>query len=125
MVEDVIRNARLTASGRKLFTSEQKLYIVNAWEASNLSAPEFCRRHGLLTPVLYLWRKNAKRGAIMSMQNDGELHSKTEMDALKKENEELKLALAEAELHKRVLKKKLEMDELKKQKSNLYQRNSI
>lgn len=56
----------------------------------------------------------------MGIQNDGQLHSKAELDALRKENEELKLALAEAELHKRVLKKKLEMDELKKQKSNRF-----
>ncbi len=34
------------------------------------------------------------RGAIMGIQNDGEMHSKTEFEALAKENEQLKLALA-------------------------------
>jgi hypothetical protein len=38
----------------------------------------------------------------MGIKNDGQLYSKVEFDALKKENEELKLAFAEAELHKRV-----------------------
>lgn len=120
MIEEVINNARTSASGRKQFTSDQKVYIVESWESSGLSAPEFCRRYDLTTPQLYQWRKNSKRGAIMGIQNDGEIHPKTEMDALRKENEELKLALAEAELHKRVLKKKLEMDEQKKKKSNLF-----
>ncbi len=59
----------------------------------------------------------------MGIQNDGDMHSKTEFDALTKENEQLKLALAEAELDKRILKKKLEMDELKKQKSQPYRKN--
>lgn len=120
MIEEVINNARTSASGRKQFTSDQKVYIVESWESSGLSAPEFCRRYDLTTPQLYQWRKNSKRGAIMGIQNDGEIHPKTEMDAPRKENEELKLALAEAELHKRVLKKKLEMDEQKKKKSNLF-----
>lgn len=102
MVEEVINSARLSLNGRKLFTSDQKVYIVNAWEASDLSAPEFCRRYGLTTPQLYTWCKNSKRGAIMGIQTEGQLHSKTEMDALRNENKELKLALAEAELHKRV-----------------------
>lgn len=106
MVEEVIKNARLSANGRRLFTSDQKVYIVEAWEASGLSAPEFCRRYGLITTILYTWRRNSKRGAVMGVQNDGNLHSKTEMDALKKENEQLKLALAEAELDKRILKKR-------------------
>jgi transposase len=116
MVEEVIKNAKLSSSGRKLFSSDQKVYIVNAWESSGLSAPEFCRKYGLITPTLYTWRKNSKRGAVMGIQNDGEIHSRTELNALKKENEQLKLALAEAELDKRILKKKIEWDELEERR---------
>jgi len=123
MVEEIIKNCRISLSGRKLLTSEQKVYIVNAWETSNMSAPEFGRRYGLTTPQLYMWRKNSKRGAIMGIQNEGELHSKTEIDTLKKENGQLKLALAEAELDKRILKKKLEMDEQKKMKLKHFPKN--
>ncbi len=120
MVEEVIKNARLSANGRRLFTSDQKVYIVEAWESSGMSAPEFCRKYGLITTILYTWRKNSRRGAVMGVQNEGNLHSKTEMDALKKENEQLKLALAESELDKRILKKKIEMNEQKEKKSNLF-----
>lgn len=74
MIEEIIRSARLSASGRKLFSSEQKVYIVDAWESSYMTCPEFCRRFGLITSQLCHWRKNAKRGAIMSIKNDGDLH---------------------------------------------------
>ncbi len=120
MVEEVIKSARLSSNGRRLFSSEQKVYIVEAWESSGMSAPEFCRRYDLVTPALYNWRKNSRRGAVMGIKNDGNVHSKTEIDALKKENEELKLALAEAELDKRILKKKIELDEQEERKLTLF-----
>ncbi len=123
MIEEIIKNARLSLNGRKLLTSDEKVYIVDSWESSGLSAPEFCRKYGLATPQLYTWRKNSKRGAIMGIKNKGDVHSKAEITALKKENEELKLALAEAELHKRVLKKKLKMDEMRNQKSKQLPKN--
>ena len=91
MIEEIIKNARLTSSGRKLLTSEQKAYIVEAWEDSKMTCPEFCRRFGLITSQLYHWRKNAKRGAIMSIKNDGELHSKAELEALRYENPKKKV----------------------------------
>jgi len=46
----------------------------------------------------------------MSIKNDGDLHSKAELEALKRENDELKKALGEATLDMKILKKKLEMD---------------
>ncbi|MBI9064653.1 MAG: transposase [Marinilabiliaceae bacterium] len=60
MVEEINKNARLSASGRKLLTSEQKACIVEGWENSGLSCPEFCRRHGLISSQLYKWRADAK-----------------------------------------------------------------
>lgn len=124
MVEEVIKNARLTAGGRKLLSSEQKAYIVEEWESSGLSCPEFCRRHGLISSQLYKWRTDAKSGAIMSIKNEGDLHSKTELEALKRENDELKKALGESTLDIKVLKKKLEMDQQRNKKLNRYPGNS-
>ncbi len=46
MIEEIIKNARLSGSGRKLFTSKQKAYIVELWEATNMACPGFCRRFG-------------------------------------------------------------------------------
>ena len=47
MIEEIIATARRASNGRKLFSSEQKVYIVDIWENSELSAPEFCRHYGL------------------------------------------------------------------------------
>ncbi|SDC86732.1 Transposase [Algoriphagus faecimaris] len=123
MIEDLIKNARLSSSGRKLLTSQQKAFIVEDWESSGLSCPEYCRRHGLITSQVYSWRSLAKSGAIMSIKNQGDLHSKAELEMLRKENEELKKALGESTLDIKILKKKLEMDQLRNKKLNRYPEN--
>lgn len=117
MVDEILKSVRISANGRKLLTSEQKVYIVDFWEKSGLSAPEFCRRYDIIATQLYKWRADSKRGAVMGVRNEGELHSKTELEALRKENEELKKALGEATLDMKILKKKLEWDEQRKLKS--------
>lgn len=124
MIEELIKNARLSSSGRKLLTSQQKAFIVEDWESSGLSCPEYCRRHGLITSQVYNWRSDAKSGAIMSIKNQGDLHSKAELEMLRKENEELKKALGESTLDIKILKKKLEMDQLRNKKLNRYPGNS-
>ena len=120
MTEDLMKNARVTAGGRRVLTSPQKASIVEDWESSGLSCPEFCRRHGLITSQLYKWRSDAKSGAVMSIKNEGDLHSKAELEMLRKENEELKKALGESVLDIKILKKKLEMDQRRNKKLNRY-----
>ena len=124
MVEEIIKNARLSSNGRKMLTSEEKACIVDSWETSGLSCPEFCRRHGLIASQLYKWRTDAKTGAVMGIKNDGDLHSKTELEILRRENEELKRALGESTLDIKILKKKLEMDQQRNQKLKRYPGNS-
>jgi len=124
MVEEIIKNARVTPSGRKILSSVEKASIVEGWESSGLSCPEFCRRHGLISSQLYKWRSDAKKGAVMSIKNDGDLHSKAELEMLRKENEELKKALGESTLDIKILKKKLEMDQQRNKKLNRYPENS-
>jgi transposase-like protein len=120
MVEEIIKNARVTSAGRRILSSIQKASIVEDWESSGLSCPEFCRRHGLIASQLYKWRSDAKTGAVMSIKNDGELHSKAELEMLRRENEELKKALGESTLDIKILKKKLEMDQQRNKKLNRY-----
>lgn len=124
MIEELIKNARVSSSGRKLLTSQQKALLVEDWESSGLSCPEYSRRYGLITSQVYKWRSDAKTGAIMSIKNQGDLHSRGELDRLRKENEELKKALGESTLDIKILKKKLEMDQLRNKKSNRYPGNS-
>jgi transposase-like protein len=120
MVEELMKNARVTSSGRRILSSIEKASVVEYWESSGLSCPEFCRRHGLLASQLYKWRSDAKTGAVMGIKNDGNLHSKAELEMLRKENEELKKALGESTLDIRILKNKLEMDEQRNKKLNRY-----
>jgi transposase-like protein len=124
MTEDLIKNARVTSGGRRILTSIQKASIVEDWESSGLSCPEFCRRHGLIASQLYKWRSDAKTGAVMSIKYEGDLHSKAELEMLRKENEELKKALGESTLDIKILKKKLEMDQQRNRKLNRYPGNS-
>ena len=105
MVEEIIKNARVTGGGRRILSSIQKATIVEDWESSGLSYPEFCRRYGLIASQLYKWRSDAKTGAIMSIKNDGDLHSRAELEMLRRENEELKKALGESTLDIKILKK--------------------
>lgn len=120
MTEDLMKNARVTSGGRRILSSVQKASIVEDWESSGLSCPEFCRRHGLIASQLYKWRSDAKTGAIMSIKNEGGLHTKAELEMLRKENEELKKALGESTLDIKILKKKLEMDQQRNKKLNRY-----
>jgi transposase len=114
MIDELIRTARVSSNGRKYFTSEQKATIVSTWEHSGTPISEFCRRYGLVANVVYRWRAAAHRGATMSIKHDGDLYSRAEIEALRQENDELKKALAEAEIDKRVLKKKLALDAQKR-----------
>jgi len=123
MVEEIMKNARVTSGGRRILSSVQKASIVEDWESSGLSCPEFCRRHGLLSSQLYKWRSDAKTGAIMSIKNDGDVHSRAELELLSRENEELKKALGESTLDIKILKKKLEMDQKRNKKLNRYPGN--
>jgi transposase-like protein len=120
MVEELLKNARVTSGGRRVLSSVQKASIVEEWESSGISCPEFCRRHGLISSQLYKWRTDAKTGAIMSIKNDGDLHSKAEIEMLRRENDELKKALGESTLDIKILKKKLEMDQQRNKKLNRY-----
>ena len=125
MLEEMLKNAKRNARGRRLLTSDQKAVIVQEWEKSGLSCPEFSRRHDLWGGMLYRWRKDAMRGSTMGIQNEGDLYPRAELEALRKENEELKKALGEASLDIKILKKKLETDAQKRflERSKIEPRN--
>ena len=124
MIEEMLKSARRSANGRRILTSTEKATIVSYWESSGLSCPEYCRRYGLVASQLYKWRSDAKKGAVMGIKNEGELHSKSELAMLRRQNEELKKALGEATLDIKILKKKLEWDALKSKKFNTYPNSS-
>ena len=89
-IDKIIENARITAEGRKFYTAEQKFYIVEEWESSGLTEIR------INSGQLYKWRNDVKRGAVMGIKNESELHTKIELDVLKKENKEVKKVLDES-----------------------------
>jgi len=108
MIDDIIKKARVSSNGRRFFSGPEKRVIVSECEKSGLSVPEFCRRHGLIVNILYRWRRDAVRGAVMGIQNESELYTKTEIEALRSENDELKKLVAEQALDIKILKKNRE-----------------
>lgn len=114
MIEEILKHCRKGSTGRRLLTAEQKRLIVDIWEKSGLSGPEFCRRNDLVLAILYKWRKDSIRGAKMGIQNQGDIYGEAEYEAIRRENEELKKALGEAHLDIKILKKKLETDALRR-----------
>lgn len=56
----------------------------------------------------------------MSIKNEGDLHSKAELEMLRRENEQLRKALGESTLDIKIIKKKLEIDQQKNKKLNRY-----
>jgi len=98
VTEELIKNARLSSSGRKLLSSQQKSFIVEDWESTCLSCEKYCRRQGLITRQVYNWRSDAKLGIIMNIKNQGGLHSKAELEMLRKENEDLRKSPKETTL---------------------------
>ena len=120
MIEELMKSIRVTSTGRHILSSVQKVKIVDYWENSGLSCPEFCRKYGLIASQLYKWRSDAKTGAIMGIRHEGELHDKSELEKLHKENDELKKALGESTLDLKILKKKLELDQQRNKKLNRY-----
>lgn len=105
MIEEIFKHCRKGPTGRRMLTADQKRQIVEIWQHSGLSGPEFCRRHDILLAILYKWRKDSIRGAKMGIQNDGELFSDADLSLLRSENDELKKALGEAHLDIKILKK--------------------
>jgi len=115
MIEEILKHCRRGPTGRRLLTADQKRLIVEAWQKSGISGPEFCRRNGIILAMLYKWRKDSIRGAKMGIQNDGQIYGDGEVEALRRENDELKKALGEAHLDIKILKKNLEIDALRRQ----------
>ena len=96
--------------------AKKKYILLEEWQSSGLSYPEFCRRHGLGVPDLS--PANFTNGAkthtqvqLWVLKTKGNYIPKTELEILRKENDELKKALGEATLDIKILKKKVEMDQ--------------
>ena len=92
--------------GIKKYSDEEKLGIVLKALTNVEHKTQLCKQHGISRMSLDKWIERFVAGGKAAFHRQPRNHENIELFNLHKENEELKLALAERELDLRALKKK-------------------
>lgn len=93
---------------RRKFSVEEKIRIVLEGLRGEGSISELCRREGIQPQQYYTWSKEFLEAGKKRLAGDTAREATShEVTDLRKENDNLKLALAESMLKVRVLKKSL------------------
>ena len=101
-VKDIRRNTR------RKYSTEEKIRIVLDGLRGEASIAEICRREGINTNLYYRWSKDFLEAGKKRLSGDTEREANTdEVVDLKRENRELKQAVAELYLRNNWLKKSL------------------
>ncbi len=100
----LIRNIKRQT--RRKFNAEEKIRIVLAGLRGEDSIAELCRREGIHQNLYYRWSKEFLEAGKKRLAGDQEREaSSDEVKELRRENVQLKEALAEEVLENRILKK--------------------
>lgn len=93
---------------RRKFSSEEKIRIVLEGLRGEESIAALCRREGINPNLYYRWSKDFLEAGKKRLQGDTKREANSvEVDALRKENSQLKELVAELALKEKVLKKSL------------------
>jgi transposase len=104
--ESIVRDIKRRM--RKKYSSEEKIRIVLEGLRGEVSIAELCRKEGLHPNIYYKWSKDFLEAGKKRLQGDTVREAtSTEVVDLRKENDQLKMVLAELALKNRVLKKSL------------------
>ena len=104
--ESIIRDIKRRT--RRKFSSEEKIRVVLEGLRGEESIAAICRKESIHPNLYYKWSKDFMEAAKKRMQGDTVREaSSDEVSQLRKENDELKLLVAEISLKNRVLKKSL------------------
>ena len=99
-ISDIRRNTR------KLYNAEEKIRIVLEGLRGESSIAELCRREGINQNLYYRWSKEFLEAGKKRLAGDVARQATTpEVQNLKRENVDLKHAVAELHLENRLLKK--------------------
>jgi len=98
----------LTKSGKRKWSLEQKLGIVNELN-SGVEITELCRKYNIHAQMLYKWRKTLESNGKEGLKNNGEVVPKSKYIEAIKKIEELEKALGRKTLELDIVKKSLEM----------------
>ena len=105
--ENFIKDVRRKT--RRLFSSEQKILIVMEALRGESSTAEICRKHGIHQAVFYKWNKEFMEAGKKRLNGDTTREATSdEVSDLRKENQQLKVMLAEMMLQHYIVKKSLE-----------------
>jgi len=92
----------------KVYSSEEKIRIVIEGMRGEESIANICRKYGINDSVYYKWSKDFLEAGKKRLSGDTERNANaSEVQELKKENDNLKKALADLYLHNDLLKKSL------------------
>jgi transposase len=91
---------------RRIFTSEQKILIVMEALRGEHSVAEICRKHGIHSNVFYKWNKEFMEAGKKRLAGDTQRDATSgEVEALRKENQQLKELVADLALRYEIVKK--------------------
>jgi transposase len=93
---------------RRLFSSEQKILIVMEALRGESSSTEICRKHGIAQSLFYKWNKEFMEAGKKRLNGDTTRDATSdEVADLRKENQQLKVMLADLMLENHIVKKSL------------------
>jgi len=91
---------------RRVYSSEEKIRIIIEGMRGEESIASICRKHGIHEGLYYKWSKDFIEAGKKRLSGDTERNAtSSEVDHLKRENDNLKKALADLYLHNELLKK--------------------
>ena len=100
LIKDIKRETR------KLFNAEEKIRIVIEGMRGEDTVAAICRKYGINDSLYYKWSKDFLEAGKKRLNGDTDRNANTaEVEHLKRENDNLKKALADLYLHNELLKK--------------------
>ena len=99
---------RIRRKTRKKYSAEDKIRIVIEGLRGELNVAELCRKEGISQSLYYKWSKEFLKAGKARLAGDTKREADgTEVKEMKRENEQMKLLIAELSLKNRILKKSL------------------
>ena len=106
LIRDIKRNTR------RKYSAEEKIRIIIEGMRGETSIAELCRREGIAQNLYYRWSKDFMESGRKRLDGDTMREANTsEVQSLRKENAQLKEAVAELLLQNRILKKSMSGDD--------------
>jgi transposase len=102
--EEIVRDIRRQT--RRKYNAEEKIRIVLEGLRGEASVAELCRREGINPNLYYKWSKEFLEAGKTRLTGDNQRQAtSSEVEDIRRENEQLKQVVAELLLKNRVLKK--------------------